>query len=211
MQDVLKGAHLEGNTQSLLPRYQRLSFFLRTTTENNHIRRQLPWPGPSSSPQPPPPRNWGCREKSVSPPTHWTQPTSPSAPPCTRRTLQEDISQTRTSSSGRPTASSHPPHPLPSLSVPETFARPFVSPQSGTRPRKPSLLERTYLTNGRAQATRSSVDLLSCWACWASSSPTSQLSDFSDEQAVGGHCLGSAVQAPPPSPLVSSFPLLHQC
>lgn len=67
MQDVLKGAHLEGNTQSLLPRYQRLSFFLRATTENNHIRRQLPWPGPSSSPQPPPPRNWGCREKKVSP------------------------------------------------------------------------------------------------------------------------------------------------
>lgn len=212
MQDVLKGAHLEGNTQSLLPRYHRLSFFLRTTTENNHIRRHLPWPGPSSSPQPPPPRNWGCREKKVSP----LQPIGPNphlhlhlhapAVPC-RKTSHKPEPHPQ----GDQPPHLTPPHPLPSLSVPETFAHPFVSPQSGTRPRKPSLLERTYLTNGRAQATRSSVDLLSCWACRASSSPTSQLSDFSDEQAVGGHCLGSAVQAPPPSPLVSSFPLLHQC
>lgn len=199
MRDVLKGKHRQGDAQSHLHRYQRLSFFLWTTTENNHIR-----PLPDSSP-PPPPRNWGCQEREMSLPyhapfpTHWIQP-NPYAPPCTHRTLQEDISQTRTSSSGRPTASSHPPPPL---SVPETFARSFVS-RPKWNPTQETLPLGTNLSHKRTRSGHSFVfRLLSCWAAGASSSPTSQLSDFSHEQAVGRHCLGSAsgetVQAPPPS------------
>jgi len=105
-------------------------------------------PASSSSSPPPPPPNWKSGIPPPSPPFGF-QPNpsyfficaSMHPPYLAGRHL-------------RNTAPSHPPSPT--LSVPETFARSFVSTQSGTRPKRLSLLERTCLTNGRAQATRSS-------------------------------------------------------
>lgn len=162
MRDVLKGKHRQGDAQSHLHRYQKLSFFLWTTTENNHIR-----PLPDSSP-PPPPRNWGCQEREMSLPyhapfpTHWIQH-NPYAPPCTHRTLQEDISQTRTSSSGRPTTSS-PPRPP---SVCSRDIRPFVRFPPKVEPDPgdpPSWNEPVSQTDAlRPLVLLSSVELLGCW------------------------------------------------
>lgn len=216
MRDVLKGKHRQGDAQSHLHRYQRLSFFLWTTTENNHIR-----PLPDSSP-PPPPRNWGCQEREISLPyhapfpTHWIQP-NPYAPPCTHRTLQEDISQTRTSSSGRPTASSHPPPPP--LSVPETFARSFVS-RPKWNPTQETLPLGTNLSHKRTRSGHSFVfRLLSCWAAGLLGPPP--VRHLSYRISLMSRLSADIAWAPPlerqfrhrrrPSPLVSSFPLLHQC
>lgn len=194
MQDVLKGKHRQGDTQSLLPRYQRLCFFLDNDRKQSHSTTAiLVWPFLFTTTATTKLRV--SEQKKVSLPHHAPPPQPIGPNPHLHLHLHAPSVPCR--------KTSHKPEPHPQGDQPPHLTPPTPShlclfqrhspvrsfpPKVDPEPGNPLSWNEPV---SQTDALRPRVRLLSV-ELRASSSPTSQLSDFSHEQAVGRHCLGSA-------------------